>query len=181
MAFVARSRKSGFTLRGGRSVRETVWVGGTFIQDDINTSGVVLSSSFSTFVTDKAPFTIVRTRGNLFMASDQIVTSEDQECAYGWAVVSEQALAIGVTAVPTPVTDSDSDLWFVYEPLQSRMLVSSAIGVVAGGGAGVSRVVDSKAMRKVEEGQQVVGVAEVPSTSEGIRLYSYFRILIKLH
>jgi len=37
--------------------------------------------------------------------SDQFVATEGYEIAIGMAVVSDQALAIGVTAVPTPFTD----------------------------------------------------------------------------
>ncbi len=178
MANINRSRKSGFTLRGGRSVRESLWIGGTMIIDDLDTSGVVLSSSLSAAVLALRPFTVVRTRGSLSMLSDQFANTEDQQVAYAFCVVSDQAVAIGVTAVPTPLTDSDSDLYFVYETMMSRILVASAIGINA---VAVERIIDSKAMRKVEDGQQVIAVAEAPASSEGLRLYSYNRILIKLH
>jgi len=79
----------------------------------------------------------------LSIRSDQTGATEDQHAAYGAAVVSDQAVAVGVTAVPTPITDDFSDLWFVYERL---------IGTFVTTGAGLTNksyetVIDSKAMR----------------------------------
>ena len=58
------------------------------------------------------PFTIVRSRFEVGIISDQTAATEDQLGAIGMAVVSDQAVAVGVTAVPTPITDMGSDLWF---------------------------------------------------------------------
>ena len=60
------------------------------------------------------PFTVVRTRANLIIRSDQQAASELFEVAYGETVVSEQASAAGVVSVPTPVTEDASD-WHVYD------------------------------------------------------------------
>jgi len=162
-------------------VRESLWFSGSYAIDDIDTSGVVEITFLNAAALALRPFTVVRTRGVLFMTSDQTANSEDQQLGYAQAVVSDQAAAIGITALPTPVTDSGSDLFFVYEALQSRVLVSSAIAIYMASSVGIERIIDSKAMRKVEDGQTVVSVAEAASTSEGTRLYSFFRSLIKLH
>ena len=60
------------------------------------------------------PFTIVRTRFLVSVVTDQVAADELVLGALGMAVVSDQAVAIGVTAVPTPITDMGSDLWFVH-------------------------------------------------------------------
>ena len=47
--------------------------------------------------------------------SDQSAATELFIGNLGLAVVSDQATAVGVTAVPTPATDRGSDLWFLIE------------------------------------------------------------------
>jgi hypothetical protein len=48
------------------------------------------------------------------ISSDQFAQSESQIGAIGLAVVTDQAVGIGVTAVPTPITDLSSDSWFLH-------------------------------------------------------------------
>ncbi len=129
MANISRSRKSGFTLRSGVMRRETAWVGGVFSSTALATaSSAALINSFGAGVLALRPFTIVRTRGLLWFRSDQVAVGETQRAAYGEAVVSDQSVAIGITAVPTLVTDSFSDLWFVFETLFNDMAVTTDIG-----------------------------------------------------
>ncbi len=140
---------------------------------------MVLISSLGAGMLAIRPFTIVRTRGIIGIFSDQFVATEDQEIAYGHAVVSDQANAIGITAVPTPVTDLTSDLWYVYETVLARFVFGTGVGFNPG--ASTLRYFDSKAMRKVEEGQDRVTVLESASTSEGCIITTSFRMLVKLH
>ena len=105
------------------------------------------------------PFTIVRSRFEIDLRSDQAAAVEEQRAAMGIAVVSDQAVAIGVTAIPTPMTDLGSNLWFLHQiifadesSLTDRTRPSSKISI------------DSKAMRKVEVGQDVVVVVETASS-----------------
>jgi len=97
----------------------------------------------------------------LYIRSDQSTATEGQIAQYGSVVVSEQAVAIGVTAIPTPVAVSGSDLWFVYETMVSDFTLGGG-GLAAAGGSkiGESFPIDSRAMRKVEDGQDVVSVLE---------------------
>jgi len=182
MAFVNRSTKSGFILRPGGPKRMSQWVGGGFIQTAITTaSTATLITQFSSGITDLEPFTIVRTRGTIQLSSDQISAAEDQEVAYGHCVVSQQAVAIGVTAVPTPVTDSGSDLFYVYEMISSTFSFASSIGFVQSDSASRFFRFDSKAMRKVPDGTNSISVVETSATSEGVVVVTNFRQLIKLH
>ncbi len=162
-------------------VRESLWFSGTFSVNDLATGSAIAITNLNAAALALRPFTIVRTRGQLFLTSDQVAASEDQVLAYGEAVVSDQAEGIGVTALPTPVTDSGSDLFLVFEVMQMRSLVATAVGVLTGLSVGLERIIDSKAMRKVEDGQTLVAVAETTAISEGVRLYSFTRTLIKLH
>ena len=123
------------------------------------------------------PFTIVRTRLELMLRSDQSAAVEQQGVAFGLAVVSDQASAVGVTAVPTPDTDMASDLWFVHQivyadesNLTDRTRPQTRVSV------------DSKAMRKVDIGQDIVVVAElIASVSSGVTFVAGGRMLVKVN
>ncbi len=181
MANIRTSNRSGFrTVRGVRR-RETLWLAGVFAQTVMAAEGGTLISSFNAAALALRPFTVLRTRGELVITADQASSSERQWAAYGFAVVSDQAAAIGVSAIPTPVTDQGSDLWFVYQALINAYEFQTAASTTP---IGKRYSFDSRAMRKVEDGQDVVEVAEMSlagSAGSGLRLQSAFRMLIKLH
>jgi len=162
--------------------RETFWTAQIPTQDVIASADTAnFIGSGGTDITLNRPLTIVRTRGVLQVGSDQNSATEDQEIGFGMVVVSDQAIAIGVTAIPTPMVDINSDLWFVYELIFSNYDVISAIGTRAADGATRFIQFDSKAMRKVEDGTNLAVVAETSPTSEGVSIVSGFRMLLKLH
>jgi len=174
------ARKSGFVRRHGVMRRESLWI---FIAPT-NTvlaaaSTAVLFSGFNAAALALRPFTIVRTRGILGSTSDQTAATEFYHWAFGIAVVSDQALAIGVTAVPTPMTDRASDLWFVYEEQMGELLFKDATGIQQN--AIAQQSFDSKAMRKVEEGQDIAISVETAATSNGALVKKAGRMLLKLH
>ncbi len=180
MANIYQSRKSGFTLRGGRRVRETLWAATAVIEVTEGAAATAtLLSTFGAGILALRPFTIMRTRGTMYLETDTPTASEQQAIHYGHAVVSDQATAIGVTAVPTPGTDAGSDLWFVYEVLMS------AWNFTTDGTAqrGIGKDFDSRAMRKVEDGSDAVSVFETAQagSSAGVIFRVQFRQLIKLH
>ncbi len=178
MANLRTGRRSGLVFRGGRSRRETQWLdSGTFSVQLASDLSAVLTNSLGAVPLALRPFTIVRTRGILSLQSDQQAATESPQASFGMAIVSEQAVAIGITAVPTPVTDRGSDLWFVYESMFAEWTFSSAVGSQS---FLMTRAVDSKAMRKVEDGEDMVFVAESDS-AEGSIIQGTFRLLIKLH
>ncbi len=123
------------------------------------------------------PFTVVRTHLEYYVRSDQAAANEEQALAIGMAVVSDQAVAVGITAIPTPITDLNSDLWFLL-----KVALGSGSGV-NDGQVGFGGSVDSKAMRKVEEGSDVIIVAEAggAAVTEGFVLAIGGRMLVKLH
>ena len=124
------------------------------------------------------PFTIVRTRGMFGLRSDQAAVSEDYSASIGMAVVSDQAVAIGATAVPTPETDRSSDLFFLFETLAGKLEVTTDVGRFE---AGYWKEVDSKAMRRVDQGQDLVVVGEASAVSLGCVVHTSFRMLVKLN
>ena len=164
-----------------RSRRETLWLEVPLVNTTLAAGGsAILSHVLTTAEKALRPFTVIRTRLIFHVASDQVSADETQACALGVAVVSDQAVAIGITAVPTPSTDRASDLWLVFDEMYSRVTVGGTADSV--GVYGVLRDVDSKAMRKVEEGSDIVIVQESDAgQSAGLNVAVAGRILIKLH
>ncbi len=105
--------------------------------------------------------TVRRTRGWVAVASDQVAATENAHGAFGAVVVSDAAVAIGVTAIPGPITDDDDDGWFVWQPVASRFVFVSGVGV--DGHQYNVYSFDSKAMRRVEEGFQIAFMFETGS------------------
>ena len=168
-------------LRQGQR-RKSLWFDSIWTVDTIATDGAVIVTSLNAAALLQRPFTIVRTRGIIYMSTDQAGSTENQAIIYGDIVVTDEAVAIGITAVPTPETESASD-WHVFEPIASRFFLNSAIGASEGAGAGVMVQVDSKAMRKVDIGEDLIGVLEVGASgaSEGVIVRMFMRTLVKLH
>jgi len=107
--------------------------------------------------------TIVRMRGE-FSAWLEVVTSIGDgfsRMALGFAIVSENAAGIGVTAVPAPLTDVGWDGWFYHKqfgPIQGFSVTESDN---TGPASQIRMEIDSKAMRKGHASDVIVGVLEV--------------------
>ena len=123
------------------------------------------------------PITIVRIVGRLSVQSDQAAASERPFGAVGAAVVSQQANTIGVTAVPTPYTDADSDLW-----MQHRFWAAPVAEAGTGASlANISQDVDltSKAMRKLTPDEVLIFAFENASAIHGCEFILDVRVLYK--
>ncbi len=173
-------RAHGLRTRMVASGRKTFWVGGTIVNSVLaaaNSALIVTSLSVSALAL--RPFTVVRTRGVWSFFSDQIAADEDQQVAFGGIVVSDEAVAVGITAVPTPV-EQDSSSWLFYDMAFQRFEQQSAIGIYP---AMIpwNNVIDSKSMRKVDEGQDLVEVIQNGAGSEGSTVTTFVKHLIKLH
>ena len=119
--------------------------------------------------------TIIRVRGILSIRSDQAAATEAQLGAMGMIMVTDAAVGVGASAVPSPVTDSNNDGWFVWVPFGQD-------GDQGAGGIGGAKsyVIDSKAMRKFDAGLQLVVVLENQHATAGLQFFSSFRVLVKL-
>ncbi len=172
-------RHRGVTRISRGPTRKSVWFGFQPLEVTIAAaSTAVLSFSLNVAALALRPFTIVRTRGEIFYRSDQVASSENYGGNFGIAVVFDQAAAIGVTAIPTPVTDIGSDLFFVYEQMYGQLDSADAIGRLE---IGHIHTFDSKAMRKVNQSEDVVVVQETPSFINSFFQVQSFRMLVKLH
>jgi len=122
--------------------------------------------------------TLIRTRGMLGWESDQSAATEQQIGAYGICVVSEQAATVGITAVPHPGTDAAWGGWLYHTYFFSEFRFLTAAGFDPRNLQ--TMVVDSKAMRKIDEDDRLVTVVEVTGT-KGITFFSALRLLSKVH
>jgi len=138
-------------------------------------ASVLFDSSLDAAEKAKLPFTIVRTRGRVLVVSDQAGSVEDQIGAIGALIVTDTASALGITAIPDPVTDGDSDVWFLFQHF------SGGSAEVLAGRRGFAIDFDSKAMRKVQEGEDVAFVIANQHATFGLKYYWQIRMLIKLH
>ncbi len=109
---------------------------------------------------------------DLWVRSDQVAALESPFGAVGVAVVSDEASALGITALPQPYQNQDSGLWFVHQ----------FWAVSQGADARVTFnhfSIDSKAMRKVDVGQDIVELVENASGADGVQFIWSSRMLIK--
>ncbi len=171
---MARSRSRIITRT--RRVSNTSWVASADI-----TAGEVLAAGAAVLdqtFTVAEPHTILRTRGTLWVVSDQTGTSEQPFGALGMCVVSQPAVAIGVTAVPTPQTDAQSDLFFLHQWWASGFTFITGVGI---DGNVLSRYdFDSKAMRKINVDESLAVTLENGSAAFGVTFWLQFRLLLKL-
>ncbi len=179
MANIRTARSSGLVLRGGRNVRATVWVGltGTFTTIGAGGTAVLLNVTSAALLALR-PFTVIRARGTLFLTTDQNAAREDQGVGLGSIVVSDDAVAIGITAISTPITQAESDGWYLYQTLMTARGAGSTDSEM-----GVGLDYDSKAMRRVEDGFQLVTIVETMAAalSSGVEVRHIGWELIKLH
>jgi len=163
--------------RGPR--RLTAWVGvAPATTGQVAAGGTITNSANATLLALR-PFTIVRTYLEVLIFSDQEIADESQVGAVAGAIVSDQVSAIGVTAVPTPVTDVGSDLFFFHQWMFNRFQFVTGTGF--DGSTGTRYSIDSKAMRKVNDDQDIVFVVEFSGVGGGFSVITAGRFLIKLH
>ena len=139
------------------------------------TTNVLLASIALASLSEITPCTLVRVRGILHVRSDQSGAAEAQIGAFGIMVVREPARAGGVGNVPTPITEGAHDTWQTYHPF------AQAGADAVAGHIGSSYVIDSKAMRKVDNGDAIVVTAEAASGSQGFNVSGVIRLGFKLH
>ena len=166
------------TFKGVRPApRTSVWLGTRLASTTIAGSGKTLLLQLSASALTLLPFTVVWTRLDVWFESDQAATSEKPQGAIGCGVISETASTLGITAIPSPVTDPEWD-WFVYQGLRANFNFFDSTGFDAT--ASNHFVIDSKAMRKVGIDEDLVMVIAL-GTASGAVVGIEGRTLVKLH
>ena len=173
---IVRSRGVPFVRSGAK--RKSLWLQFAPTEVTIVTTGATLVFSLNAAALATLPFTVVRSRFAVHIRSDQVAAAETQQLGVGLAVVSVQASAVGITAVPTPITDLSSDMFFWIDLLFDDNVVDSSPLTRT---KGAYFQVDSKAMRKVGVGQDIVLVMEGAAQNDGLVATVGGRMLVKLH
>ena len=127
----------------------------------ISTSGkTIWSSSISESVADEK--TIVRIRGGgRILLKTAAAAGDGFLVALGICVAESVAATLGVTALPGPLTDSDWDGWMWHKVLFCQSVTATIADGVNASSASVQYDIDSKAMRKWDQGAQlVIGMIE---------------------
>jgi len=171
---MARAARRGFTPRRAKRAAPA-W---GFL---ISPAELVVASDtkvlLATFVLSNPPLgeTILRTRARLWVRSDQSAGLEPQTGAFGLIVVSDRAADAGAVAIPGPGVDGADDGWFVHQTI-----VQSQETAAVSGGTGYD--IDSKAMRKVEDGMVIAVMVEnfSPAVATGFVFGFSVRLLAKL-
>ena len=170
-----RVRSSTFGVRGRPSGRLTEWFGSAQITSvsTLAANSIVLDQSLTALEMAKRPFTITRTVGVLWVKSDQQAGQEEPIAAVGGMVVSSKAVSVGVTAVPTPLTNKDDDGWFLYQ-------FGVAEGGTLTGQPFYTYPFDSRAQRKVVDGEDIAITLENSNAAHAMEYILQFRMLVKL-
>ena len=189
---MAQSRGSGFrTTRGVSQRRKSSWEIGVQTGTDgslqtITASSAITGSGALSIVDDG--LTLVRTRGfmNLFLTAASGV-GEGFTGAVGICRTTLAAVAVGVTAIPTPITEESWDgwLWHRYFSCFSAGVIAAAAaldnGLVHPNSASLNIEVDSKAMRKTANLDAIVLVLECTEVGTATMRWSMnTRMLFKL-
>jgi len=132
-------------------------------------------------------FVVERIRGELHVAlsggGNIPVLGESYIGAFGAAVESERAAAVGVGALPRPVTDEDYGDWLMWEPWSLAPSVSN--DPAPGGGLSVNTWVpdrieiDVKSRRRFPEDTRLVFVVEQGSNDEPVDLWFSLSVLLR--
>jgi len=167
---VARSR----VVRSGPR-RKTTWIGPAdqpFVT--VPSSGKLLVASFDPAANGLVSPTVVRTRGQVAVASLGNATN-DLVGAYGMCIVTDRAFAAGVGSIPGPFTDSGWDGWFVWRSFSLSLVQATGTGFII---SSQVQEIDSKAMRKITNDETMVLVAEAQGNTYEISMP--LRTLMKL-
>ena len=154
---MALRRGSRFPRGGVATRRRTGWEPGPEGILSPASSAVSLFPTGRTLLSDGN--TLIRTRGELALIL--LTTSAPQsgfQVAFGMCIVSAKAAAIGATAVPGPLTEISWEGWFFHWQGTVKIAVLTEFHVEPM--ASVRVPIDSKAMRKTDTDETILGVLE---------------------
>ena len=177
-----RSRNSRASRFAGSPRRKVSWEFGprsTAFQG-ISSSSALLLGSGAQVLADA--LTLVRLRGEFaYQLRSAAAELDGYHGAFGIGVVQEEAFAVGITAVPTPITDADWDGWIYWQPIAAQAYTDAEVLNTGGALIGSRRIVDTKSMRKLNLGDVIIAVVEATEIGTAV-LHVHFdcRVLLKL-
>ena len=140
----------------------------------IPANSAVLLGSFAA-PDNTVELTILRSVGFFSIGSDQSSATETQVGAIGMGIVTDNALAVGITAIPDPVTERDADIWFFYRSFGQRFLFKDATGTQHNDLQ--TYEFDSKAKRILRDDESIAIVIANAHGTHGLAVLFGIRIL----
>ena len=172
-------RFGGSSLVSGANRRRTGWEEGPGVNAQVQftaSSSAILGAGQEAL---EDGLTIVRIRGSIeLLLAAATAVGDGFLGAIGIGIVSTPAFAVGITAVPTPITEIEWEGWLYHRFIQHRSSVATA-GFV---GANIQRIeIDTKAMRKISTQEVVFMAAEfTEGGTADMRVAAGTRMLVKL-
>ena len=168
------ARNRGYVAKSG-AVHNKEWEA-SFLNETAMDLAIGTVVAFALFSNDRSE-TLLRTRGEIFVQLDAAAVAEDYTIAVGICIASARAVAAGAASLPRPGTDGAYPwIWHGF------LIGSSGREAAINNNTLFARLtVDSKAMRKMKETEDVVLVFEmVESTDQTgqVRLMGGFRALV---
>ncbi len=115
----------------------------------------------------------------IWTRSDQQAATENAFGALGMMIANDNAITAGAGSLLGPISNEDSDSWFVHQFWTAQILFQSGIGL-HGSTLNYQMEFDSKGQRKISEGDGVAVLVENAGTSGAVAVLK-FRLLFKLH
>ena len=157
--------------------RKTVWIGtATASAVTVGAGASVVHSSFVPSALSMLAPTVVRVRGDLLVHPVAFGVDANWSGAYGLCLVSDEALAIGETAIPRAFDDDDWSGWLVHGYFTGHLEFQSSTSELV---MPQVQVIDSKSMRKVGVNESLVWMFE-NNSSVSVRASLQARVLVKL-
>jgi len=153
---LAFTRGSRFQRNGPTRRRKLAWFPGPISSSTPNTASANFVQAWTTGFSFSQGLTLRRTRGNIaswLTAATSI--GDGYRMAFGLIQVQSEAFAIGVTALPDPRVDLEAD--WLYHRLWNIIRTSEVLAA-AGERTFLDIEIDSKAMRKMDDGKTLVAV-----------------------
>jgi len=161
---VARFRGSsqGRSIRSPR--RRSSWEAGPGGTAALGLTGAATTSFIGSAVSPTTPgVTAVRLRGQIdFMLTLATAAGDGFQGAVGIGIATEAAVMAGIASVPTPITEQGDENWLWWHVFSVHNPVVSSSGITRSGFQRV--VVDSKAMRKLDDGMSLYWAIELVET-----------------
>ena len=109
--------------------------------------------------------TLVRCRGEILASIDGPADGDALGIACGLIMADDDAVGAGVASIPSPATDLDAE-WIWHGFLLMQIQAGTGVGASLNVGAVVDRLkVDSKAMRRFKQNEQLVFAVQAVSLS----------------
>ena len=124
--------------------------------------------------------TIVRIRGQCDVMLTLATTAGDGfQGAVGIGIATTTAVTAGIPSLPTPIREAEDENWLWWHPFSVHNPVVSSSGLTEASHQRI--IIDSKAMRKFDEGMSIYAAAEVVEIGTAtMTMFFDTRMLLKL-